>query len=130
MTRVLLLTGLIIGACAAPSHIATEKIDLSVCIMDAPNTDEQNVLLAEYRKHFASAVVTADSRGGRECDVEAHIVSALNADKVTLRSAYDGSALAEVSGPVDLMPRLAAISLARENEPYRRVSAQRAAARY
>ncbi len=93
--------------------------------MDAPNADEQTALLADYQRYFVSAVVAADSRGGRECDVEAHIVSALNADKVTLRSAYDGSALAEVSGPMDLMPQLTAMSLARGSEPYQRVRVQK-----
>ena len=120
-----LIAVLVVAACVAPPRSASEKIDLSICVMDAPNADEQTTLLAEYRKYFVSAVVAADSRGGRECDVEAHIVSALNADKVTLRSAYDGSALAEVSGPLDLMPRLTAMSLTRGGEPYQRVRAQK-----
>ncbi|MBI4062242.1 MAG: hypothetical protein HY403_12535 [Elusimicrobia bacterium] len=77
-----------------------------------------------YRRHFRAATA-AEPRDGRECDVTVR-GTLLNAGKITLRSAYDGSILAEIEGPMDLTPQLAALSLAPDTDAHRRVSEQRA----
>lgn len=109
------------AACAAPGK--SPKIDLftdlRVCVQD------ESVIEA-YAKYFTAAVAS-DPRGGRDCDLTVRAASALNAGNVTLRSAYDNSVLAEIEGQVDLLPRLAAMSVARGTEPYRLVTTQRAA---
>ena len=94
-------------------------MDLRICV-------ETESAVEAYAKHFIAAVA-AEPRGGRDCDLTVRAASALNAGSATLRSAYDGSVLTEIDGPVDLLPQLAALSVARETEPYRRVVAQRAA---
>lgn len=112
---------LLAAACAAPSKSPKINLftDLRVCVQD------ESVVEA-YAKYFSSAVA-ADPRGGRDCDLTVRAGSALNAGNVTLRSAYDNSVLAEIEGQVDLLPRLAAMSVAPGSEPYRLVTAQRAA---
>ena len=112
---------LLSAACATPekkTRTAT-TLDLRICV-------ETESVVEAYAKHFAAAVA-AEPRGGRDCDLTVRAGSALNAGSATLRSAYDGSVLAEIDGPVELLPQLAAMSVARDTEPYRRVAAQRAA---
>ena len=81
-------------------------------------------LVESWAKYFSKAVAS-EPREGRECDVVARAASALNADKVTLRSAYDGTVITEIEGPMELVPRLAALSLAPNSEAYLRLMAQR-----
>lgn len=81
-------------------------------------------LVESWAKSFKSAAAV-DPREGRECDLVARSTSDLNADKMTIRSAYDGSVLVELEGPVEFIPRLASLSLAPGTQPYIRVKAQR-----
>lgn len=107
-----------LAACASPAPKQYALVDLRVCVQDAS-------FVEAYTRHFAAAVASEPS-GGRECDVTAQ-VAALNTGQVTMRSAYDGTVLAEIEGPMDLAPQLAALSLSRVTQAYRRVSLQRAA---
>lgn len=113
----LALAALLAAACSAPSAKRPSVVDLRVCV-----SDERFV--ESWSKSFKSAAAL-EPREGRECDVTARANSDLNADKVTVRSAFDGSILVELEGPVDFVPRLAAMSLAPDTEPYKRVKAQR-----
>lgn len=82
-------------------------------------------MVEPWGREFAEAVVS-EPREGRACDVAARAASLLNAGKVTLRSAYDGSVVTEIEGPVELVPRLAAMSLGPGSEHYARLKAARA----
>ena len=93
-------------------------MDLRACV-------ESDEAAESYRRYFKAASA-AEPRGGRECDFTVRGTK-LDAGIVTLRSAYDGSVLAEIDGSADLMAQLAALSLARGTEAYRRVVAQRTA---
>jgi hypothetical protein len=106
----------LLAACAGPHGKRPSVVDLRVCV-----SDERFV--EPWSKSFVKAV-TGDPREGRECDFTA-LPGSLNDDKVVLRSAFDGSVLAELEGPVDFVPRLAALSLAPESEPYKRLKKQR-----
>lgn len=108
------------AACGPPVRDIPPVVDLRVCV-------EKEADVEAYRPHFKSAVA-ADPRGGRECDVSIS-ASRMHAGKVTVRSAYDGEALAEIHGPVDLAPQLVKIALEPGTDAHRRVSEQRAAAR-
>ncbi len=81
-------------------------------------------LVESWAKNFKSAAAI-EPREGRDCDIVARSTSDLNADKMTIRSAFDGSVLVELEGPVDFVPRLAAMALSPDTEPYKRVKAQR-----
>lgn len=105
-----------LSSCVAPSAKAPGRLDLRVCV-------EDESLVAGYAEHFLAAVAS-EPRGGRDCDLTAS-GKRFNAGKVTLRSAYDGSVLAELDVPVEMAPKLAAFTLARGSEPYRRLVAQR-----
>lgn len=112
------LLALLLSSCAAPAAKAPPKVALRVCV-------EREDQAEPWSKYFERAAAVPP-REGRECDVVAS-ASVLNAGKVSLRSAYDGSPLAEVEGPVDLVPRLAALSLAPDTEPGKDLAARRAA---
>ncbi len=116
MRRVLALAVLVAG-CAAPAPKAPPKLDLRVCV-------QEESLVEAWGAVFEKAAAS-EPREGRECDVTARAASLLNAGKVTLRSAYDGSVLTEIEGPVELVPRLAAMSLGRDSEHYARLKTAR-----
>lgn len=113
----LALAALLAAACAGPAGKRPSVVDLRVCVAEER-------LVESWAKNFKSATAAAP-REGRECDVVARSVSDLNADKVTIRSAYDGTVLVELEGPVDFVPRLAAMALSPDTEPYKRVRVQR-----
>ncbi|MDD5302628.1 MAG: hypothetical protein PHS14_05900 [Elusimicrobia bacterium] len=106
-------------ACGPPPRDVPPVVDLRVCV-----ENEESVAL--YRPHFKTAVA-AEPRDGRECDAAVRGAT-LNAGKVTVRSAYDGSVLAEILGPMDLAPQLVKAALMPGTQAYQRVTAQRAAA--
>ena len=101
------------AACAPPPRDVPPVLDLRVCV-------EGEAAVELYARHFKGATATGP------CDVTVRD-TALNAGKVTVRSAYDQSVLAEIEGPVDLAPQLVKLALARGTQAYRKVSAQRAA---
>lgn len=107
-----------VAACGPPPRDAPPVVDLRVCV-------ENEAAVALYRPHFKAAVA-AEPRDGRECDVSVRAAT-LNAGKVTVRSAYDGSVLAEILGPMDLAPHLVKLALAPGTQAHQRVTAQRAA---
>lgn len=111
---------LALAACGPPVRDIPPFVDLRVCV-------ESEADVEAYRRHFKSAVA-AEPRGGRECDVSVRAAK-LHAGKVTVRSAYDDSILAEIHGPVDLAPQLVKIALEPGTDAFRRVSEQRASAR-
>lgn len=117
--RPALLAALLGAACAAPAAKPSPRIGLRVCVSEPR-------FVEAYAERFAGATA-AEPRGGRECDVTARAPSALNAGKVVLRSAYDGSVLVEIEGGVELVPNLAALALAPGGGIYERVLAQRSA---
>ena len=118
MRRVLAAV-VVLASCAAPAEKSAAALDLRVCVPDAAAVEA-------WGGHFALAVAL-EPREGRECDFTARAASILNAGKVTLRSAYDGAVIAEIDGTVELVPRLAALSLAPGSEPYEKLKAQRRA---
>jgi hypothetical protein len=107
----------LLAACAAPLPKAPPKLDLRVCV-------QEESLVEAWAEHFSKAAAV-EPREGRECDVVARAASILNAGKVTLRSAYDGSVVTEIEGPLELVPRLAAMSLAADSDHYARLKAAR-----
>lgn len=109
-----------LAACGPPVRDIPPFVNLRVCVESESDVEA-------YRRHFKSAVA-AEPRGGRECDVSVRAAT-MHAGKVTVRSAYDDSILAEIHGPVDLAPQLVKIALEPGTDAHRRVSAQRAAAR-
>ena len=113
----LALAALLAAACAGSAGKRPSVVDLRVCVAEER-------LVESWAKSFKTAAAV-EPRDGRECDVVARALSDVNADKVTIRSAYDGSVLVELEGPVGFVPRLAALSLAPDTEPYKKVVAQR-----
>lgn len=109
-----------LAACSPPVRDIPPFVNLRVCVENEADAEA-------YRLHFRSAVA-AEPRGGRECDISVRAAT-MHAGKVTVRSAYDGSILAEIHGPVDLAPQLVKIALEPGTDAHRRVSEQRAAAR-
>ncbi len=114
----LLAAAFLLGACAPPAREVPPVVDLRVCVETAAQAEA-------YRRHFKDAVAVPP-RGGRDCDVTVKSAT-LNAGKVTVRSAYDGSVLAEIDGPVDLAPQLVKVAIEQGTESYRKVWAQRSA---
>lgn len=110
----------VLAACGPPPRENPPLIDLRVCVENAAAVDA-------YRAHFKAATAE-DPRGGRACDASIRAEDA-GGGKVTVSSAYDGSVLAEILGPLDLAPRLVRAALAPDTAAYRRLAAQRAAAR-
>lgn len=117
MRRAVVCAAALSAACAAARRAPPARVDLRVCVAE-------EALVEAWARHFASAVA-GPARGGRDCDFTAAAPSALNAGQVSLRSAYDGAELVVLEGPVDLVPRLAALSLAPGTAPHERLRAQR-----
>lgn len=109
----------VLAACGPPPREVPPVVDLRVCVQ----TEQE---IEAYRPHF-KAPVAAEPKGGRMCDA---VVRAEDRDggRVTVRSAYDESVLAEILGPLDLAPRLVKAALAPGTLAYERVTAQRAEA--
>lgn len=112
-----LIAAVLLGACAAPAAKAP-VLALRVCV-------EREEQVEAWAKFFQKAAAVPP-RDGRDCDVVA-AASPMNAGKVTLRSAYDGTVLGEIEAPVELVPRLAALSLGPDTEPGKALAARRAA---
>ncbi len=106
------------AACAAPAPKTAPLVNLRVCV-------ENEAQVESWRKAFVAAAAV-EPREGRDCDLVAKSTT-MNAGRVSLRSAYDGSLLGEIEGPVDLVPRLAALTVAPGTEPSERLAAQRKA---
>ena len=110
----------VLAACGPPPRNYPPLADLRLCV-------ENEAEVEAYRPHF-KAPVAAEPRGGRMCDATVRAEDR-NGGKVTVRSAYDGSVLAEILGPLDLAPRLVKAALTPGTEAHRRVTNQRAKAR-
>lgn len=106
----------VLAACGPPPRDVPPVADLRVCV-------ENEAAVEAYRPHF-KAPVAAEPQRGRMCDASVHTEDR-NGGKVTVRSAYDGSVLAEILGPLDLAPKLVKAALAPGTLAYRRVTAQR-----
>lgn len=109
----------VLAACGPPPRNYPPLADLRVCV-------ENEAAVEAYRPHF-KAPVAAEPRGGLMCDATVRAEDR-NGGKVTVRSAYDGTVLAEILGPLDLAPRLVKAALSPGTAAYRRVAAQRAEA--
>lgn len=111
----------LLAACRPPPRDVPPVVDLRVCVETAEEVEA-------YRPHFKTPVA-AEPKGGRICDA---VVRAEDRDggKVTVLSAYDGSVLAEILGPLDLAPRLVKAALAPGTLAYQRVTAQRTKAEF
>jgi len=107
-----------LAACAPPAREVPPVVDLRVCV-------ENEAQVELYHRYFKAAVATPP-RGGRDCDAVV-TASTMDAGKVTVRSAYDGSVLAEIEGTIDLAPQLVKVALDQGTDAYRRLWKQRKA---